>query len=227
MPTFRKSWATLSFFDIFHLMNEHFCASLKIECTSCFSISTALMCACAICINSIRSSISSFFYHCHCYRCCRRHCRCSSVLSIHCHYLTESSINKCVCALSSSSSFCHLQHSFTFLLLSFYFCFLCCVCVPSWIEWRSISIRMGNYLTLIFMRHWIIENWHMYTHTCDSIKSCKRDKKRWNVRVLHVLNYKDAIYISRTIYSSLGWRHTHTHTLAQFTKGYTNRVKCR
>lgn len=25
-----------------------------------------------------------------------------------------------------------------------------------------ISIRMESYLTLNFMRHWIIENWHMY-----------------------------------------------------------------
>lgn len=149
-------------------------------------------------------------------------CRCSSLLSTHRHYPTESSINKCVCALSSSSSFWHLHHSTTFVTVSIVSAFATAIstfssvsyamCVPSSIEWRSISIRMANYLTLKFMRHWLIENWHMYTHTLPfNLQSCNRVNETKNgERVLHVLNYKDAIYIGLTICSSLGRTHTHT-----------------
>lgn len=57
----------------------------------------------------------------------------------HCHYLTESSANK------------RLQRRT-------HFCVVCCYRQLD----EYISIRTESYLTLNFMRHWIIENWHMY-----------------------------------------------------------------
>lgn len=151
-PLFSRSWATTSFFDIFHLVNEHFCASLKIECARAQTAPWRFMCA--------HYSFNIF----HVSFCCRRRCRSRFAIVI----ISPTQAQIRVCSVSPFT---------TSIAVVTMRCICCCYHQMD----EYISIRMENYLTLNFMRHWIIENWHMYISiaTATSFGKKRRRHKRW------------------------------------------------